>query len=104
MGFFIDKKLEIVDEGVRRYANLVTPDDGRAGASINQTENFSPSDSGTLVYFQADGLISEILGKITAAGGEIIIPKTDISPTENMGYYATFKDTEGNILGIFATS
>ena len=73
--------------------------------SINETSNFPPSDTGSLVYFNADGAISDILEKIAASGGEVIIPKSNIiEGDESSGYYATFKDTEGNVLGIFAMS
>jgi predicted enzyme related to lactoylglutathione lyase len=102
-GTILNKQLESVDEGVRRYANLVRTDDGRSGASINQTSNFPPSATGVLVYFQAEGTMADILQKIMTAGGEIVIPQSNIVETDaSMGYYATFKDTEGNVIGIFS--
>ena len=42
--------------------------------------------------------IDEFSKKIEANGGTIITPK---SPIPGTGYYALFKDTEGNKLGIF---
>jgi len=44
------------------------------------------------------GSIEDYTNKITAAGGEIVVPKTTIP---GMGYYSYFKDTEGNISGIW---
>ncbi|HEY7748731.1 MAG TPA: VOC family protein [Aestuariivirgaceae bacterium] len=35
--------------------------------------------------------------KVEKAGGEVVMPKTEIAP--NMGWIAAFKDTEGNIMG-----
>ena len=42
--------------------------------------------------------IDEFVEKIEAAGGKIIVPKGEVP---DMGYYAYFKDTEGNIMGIW---
>jgi len=42
--------------------------------------------------------VEEFLKKIEENGGEILTPK---SPIPGIGYYAFFKDTEGNRLGIF---
>jgi predicted enzyme related to lactoylglutathione lyase len=39
----------------------------------------------------------EYADKITAAGGEIVRPKTLIP---GIGHLVTFKDTEGNVFGI----
>jgi predicted enzyme related to lactoylglutathione lyase len=39
-----------------------------------------------------------ILDKIEAAGGEIIVPKTEISP--EYGHMAVFIDTEGNRIAL----
>jgi uncharacterized protein len=36
--------------------------------------------------------------KLTAAGGQIVVPKMSVP---NMGYVAYFKDTEGNIHGLW---
>lgn len=42
--------------------------------------------------------IDEHLSKITEAGGSIVVPKTEV---EDMGWCAYFKDTEGNVMGIW---
>jgi len=42
--------------------------------------------------------IDEYLKKIVDAGGEIISPKQEIP---NIGYSAYFRDTEGNVIGLF---
>ena len=36
--------------------------------------------------------------KIEKAGGKILVPKT---PVKEMGYFAIFKDTENNVMGIW---
>lgn len=42
--------------------------------------------------------IDDFAEKIESAGGKVIVPKGEVP---DMGYYAYFKDTEGNILGIW---
>ena len=41
--------------------------------------------------------IDDALAKVTAAGGTVALPKTEIG--QGMGWIAAFKDTEGNLLG-----
>ena len=42
--------------------------------------------------------IDDHLRKIEAAGGSMVVPKAEVS---DMGYYAYFKDTEGNLMGLW---
>ena len=66
------------------------------GGAIMKAEGFykpSPTD-GTLVYLNANPDVQIVLDKIEAAGGKIVVPKTEISP--EYGYMAVFVDTEGN--------
>ena len=42
--------------------------------------------------------IDEYIKKIEASGGKVIVPKGEVP---DMGYYAYFKDTEGNVMGIW---
>ena len=42
--------------------------------------------------------IDEFLPKIKDAGGEVVMPKTEIP---GVGFHAYCKDTEGNIFGLF---
>jgi len=45
--------------------------------------------------------IDAALDKLASAGGEVVRPKTPIGP---MGFTAYFKDTEGNVLGLFQST
>ena len=68
---------------------------GSGGSLIHNPEHYKPSEEGSLVYFTShSGDINDELSRIEAAGGEILKPKTRIS--EDHGYMALFKDTEGN--------
>ena len=55
-----------------------------------------PSD--TISTYIAVASVEETIAKIEKNGGEILKPK---SPIPGIGYYAQFKDSEGNKVGIF---
>jgi len=57
-----------------------------------------PSTEGTMVYLNANPAMDEVLGKVEAAGGKVMMPKTAISP--EIGHMASFEDTEGNKVGL----
>jgi len=65
------------------------------GAVVQNGDFYKPSaDSGPLVYLNGNPDVQIVLDKIEAAGGKIVIPKTEISP--EYGHMAVFLDTEGN--------
>ena len=49
---------------------------------------------GPLIYLNANPDVQNVLDKIEAAGGTILVPKTEISP--DYGFMAVFIDSEGN--------
>ncbi len=49
---------------------------------------------GPLIYLNANPDVQHVLDKVVAAGGSIMVPKTEISP--DYGFMAVFMDTEGN--------
>ena len=46
------------------------------------------------------GSVDDALKKIEAAGGSTVTPRTEIP---NMGAFAYFKDSEGNVVGLWET-
>lgn len=44
--------------------------------------------------------VEEALERVTRAGGKIVQGKSEVP---NMGYYAYFTDTEGNVMGLWET-
>jgi uncharacterized protein len=66
------------------------------GGAICQAPGFyEPSATGgPLVYLNANPDVQLVLDKIAAAGGTIMVPKTQISP--EYGHMAVFIDSEGN--------
>jgi len=66
------------------------------GGALNYNKDFyKPSATdGPLIYLNANPDVQNVLDKIEAAGGKIVVPKTQISP--EYGHMAVFIDTEGN--------
>lgn len=67
-----------------------------AGGSLTQAEHYTPSHTGTLIYFPVPD-INATLGKIGDAGGKTLAPKMSIG---EHGQIAMFEDSEGNRVGL----
>lgn len=74
---------------------------GAAGSLVAHPEHYRPSRDGVLVYFTAfSGDVAIEAGRVEAAGGILLRPKTLIS--REVGYMALFLDTEGNRIALHA--
>jgi len=71
---------------------------GGVSGAIVQGEGYKPSREGALVYLSGGRDLSVVLGRVEAAGGQIILPKTLI--TDEIGFIALFVDCEGNKIGL----
>ena len=67
---------------------------GRGGAIVHAPGFHQPADTGTLLYLNCDPDLSTVLEKVSEAGGKVLMQKTEIG--QNLGYWATILDTEGN--------
>lgn len=65
----------------------------KVGGAIIEMEGMNPSADGATVYLNGGDDLSVPLSRVEAAGGKVLMPKTDIQ--EN-GFIAQFTDTEGN--------
>lgn len=73
------------------------------GAICHSGDFYKPSaDSGPLVYLNGNPDLQNILDKVEAAGGKIVVPKTEISPEH--GHMAVFLDTEGNRIALHSVA
>ncbi|MGK7397413.1 MAG: VOC family protein [Candidatus Cyclobacteriaceae bacterium M3_2C_046] len=61
-------------------------------------DDYTPTTDGAVLYLNAGNDLQPMLGNIVQNGGQVLLPKTEISP--EMGYFALFIDTEGNKLGL----
>lgn len=68
---------------------------GVGGAIVDSGGFHKPSATdGPLIYLNGNPDVQNILDKVEAAGGKIMLPKTEISP--EYGFMAVIFDTEGN--------
>jgi len=78
-----------------RMFPLENPMGGVGGALCYNQDFYRPSATdGPLIYLNGNPDVQNILDRIEAAGGKIVVPKTQISP--EYGYMAVFIDSEGN--------
>ena len=75
---------------------------GKVSGALVQGPYHKPSTDGVNIYLNANPDLANALGKIEAAGGQIIMPKTIISG--DVGYMASFIDTEGNRISLHSNS
>ncbi len=68
------------------------------GGAIVQGADVAPSNGGTLIYLDGGPDLQAVLERIDAAGGSIVTPKMELP--DNMGYFAVFRDSEGNKVGL----
>lgn len=72
---------------------------GVGGAVVDSGGFHKPSSTdGPLIYLNANPDVQIVLDRVEAAGGKILVPKTQISP--EFGYMAVMLDSEGNRIAI----
>ncbi len=85
-----------ITTGYDDYAFFKDAEDGIGGAFQKSDK---PIEEGTILYISVDD-IPKILTDIDAAGGKKIKDKTKIS--DEHGYYGMFKDSCGNLMGLWS--
>jgi len=91
----LEASLRREDFGGVPHAIFLASAQGIGGALVHDPHN-QPSSAGSRVYLNVTGKLDECLARVSAAGGEVLLPKTDISPN---GFMAIVKDSEGNHVG-----
>ena len=82
-----------------RMFPIEDPMNGIGGCLINTNGFHVPSATdGPLIYLNGNPDVQIVLDKVMAAGGKVLVPKTEISP--EYGYMGVFIDTEGNRIGL----
>ncbi|MFZ1787313.1 MAG: VOC family protein [Saprospiraceae bacterium] len=77
---------------------ILPSDLGTVNVVLAKGSDYKPTTDGAVLYLNAGDDLQPMLDKVAQSGGEVILPKTEISP--EMGYFALFMDTEGNKLGL----
>lgn len=69
------------------------------GAVVDSGGFHKPSvTDGPLIYLNGNPDVQLVLDRVEKAGGQIMVPKTEISP--EYGFMAVIVDTEGNRIGL----
>jgi predicted enzyme related to lactoylglutathione lyase len=76
---------------------IFTAEDRAVGGAIVLDPRRKPSGDGSLIYLNANGRLDEALAAVAPAGGQIVLPKTDIGEP---GFIALVRDREGNVVGL----
>ena len=66
---------------------------GVVSGGLVEDPDHTPSLGGALIYLAAGDDLSGSLGRVEAAGGKVLMPKTSMG---KHGFTAQFQDTEGN--------
>lgn len=67
------------------------------GGALVKDDRFRPSPDGAVVYLDARTGLDACLERARAAGGAVVMPRTDIGAP---GFIAMIVDTEGNRVGL----
>lgn len=71
---------------------------GETGGAIVQGTGYKPCRDGVLIYLNGGEDLAPILSRVEANGGKVLTKKTLITP--EIGFMATFEDTEGNRIAL----
>lgn len=97
----LNVSIESVDMGDTQMG-VIPNDPGTVNVVLVKGADYVPTTSGAVIYLNAGEDLQPMLDKVEKSGGEIILPKTEISP--EMGFFALFVDTEGNKLGLHSSN
>ena len=87
--------------GMRMAMFPMEPGNGKASGALCKSDMHTPSKDGCVIYLNADPDLSDALSRVEKAGGNVLMPKTDIG--EN-GFMAFFVDTEGNRMAMHSNT
>jgi predicted enzyme related to lactoylglutathione lyase len=93
----LDITFQEMSIGNMKYALFPSEDHRNTGALVEGT-NYKPSAEGITIYLDGGNDLNTILGKVPAAGGQVVLEKTFLSP--EAGYIGFFLDSEGNKIGL----
>ena len=100
-------KLQLIPLNVEQIEMRMFPIDdpatGIGGAIVYHKDFYKISATdGPLIYLNGNPDLQHVLDSVESAGGQIIVPKTPITP--EYGFMAIIIDTEGNRIGLHSIS
>jgi uncharacterized protein len=96
-GRVLGVEFQRMELGGTRYALFPAKDRFNCGA-LAMGDDYRPGPSGPVVYLDGGSDLDIILGKVSPAGGSVLVTKTFLS--EEADYIGTFRDSEGNHIGL----
>ncbi len=100
-GKVLDIELELTDMHGIQMAFFPMDGQNVSGALVSGPD-YAPSEKGVMIYLNAGDDLQPFLDRAEQAGGQIYVPKTEISP--EMGYFAIFRDSEGNTMAFHSNN
>jgi uncharacterized protein len=91
-------KFTLQDMGDMKLALFPYSEDATGGALCQHPQYKPAASGGVVVYLNGGDDLAGPLGRVAGAGGQIVMPKTLITP--EIGYMGFFKDSEGNIIAL----
>jgi predicted enzyme related to lactoylglutathione lyase len=88
-------------QGVGAKMNVFPYNEPGIGGAVIESGS-TEAGRGSVVYLNADPSLDAVLQRIEAAGGSVLLGRTELPP--GMGVFAQIKDTEGNAVGLHAVS
>jgi predicted enzyme related to lactoylglutathione lyase len=97
----LNVSIEKVEMGETQMG-VIPNDIGTVNVVLVKGSDYTPTTDGAVIYLNAGKDLQPMLEKVEKSGGQVIVPKTEISA--EMGFFALFIDTEGNKLGLHSAN
>lgn len=95
----LNAKMAVKGMGPSAMAHFPSSRPGVGGAVVSDPDQ-KPGPSGARVFLNAGDNLDDVLNRVETAGGKVLVHKTNI--TAETGYWALFRDTEGNHVGLLS--
>ena len=98
----LDRKMKPENMGPSEGAVFAYDEEGggQGGALLCGPTASSPGAMGTLIYLDASPSLDAALARVTAAGGQVAVPRQALPP--GMGFFAHITDLDDNRVGLHA--
>lgn len=96
-GTILDAELEVIEVNPHYPMTVLPAPEHGVGGALVQGEGYTPSSQGVFVWLHGGPDLNEVLDRVVASGGKVLMPKTSIG---DHGFAASFQDTEGNRVGL----
>jgi uncharacterized protein len=90
----IEAPIHQMEMGGRKMGMLPDVERGEVSGALVEDAAHVPTMHGSLLYLNAKADLAPWLERVEKLGGKVIMPKTHIN--DEIGYMATFTDSEGN--------